>query len=96
MLKDENLNSLAGALRKDKQSNLNPALKNIQSGIYHAITVPGIDPEGRAADWLHMFLNWAAIQIILCIFNMLLLLVVQMTWEVMDYTQCHHLVVLRY
>ena len=48
MLKDENLNSLAGALRKDKQSNLNPALKNIQSGIYHAITVPGIDPEGRA------------------------------------------------
>ena len=54
MLKDENLNSLAGALRKDKQSNLNPALKNIQSGIYHAITVsskrdgsPLVDPEGR-------------------------------------------------
>jgi|SaaInlStandDraft_1057018.scaffolds.fasta_scaffold23934_2 hypothetical protein len=55
MLKDENLNSLAGALQKDKQSNLNPALKNIQSGIYHAITVHSnpktgelyIDPEGR-------------------------------------------------
>ncbi|MDA8882843.1 phage baseplate assembly protein V [bacterium] len=54
MLKDENLNNLAGALKKDKQSNLNPALKNIQSGIYHAITVsnkrdgsPLVDPEGR-------------------------------------------------
>jgi hypothetical protein len=47
MLQDENLNNLAGALKKDKQSNLNPVLKNIQSGIYHAITVPGIDPEGR-------------------------------------------------
>jgi len=47
MLKDENLNNLAGALQKDKQSNLNPVMKNIQSGIYHAITVPGIDPEGR-------------------------------------------------
>ena len=57
MLKDENLNSLAGALQKDKQSNLNPALKNIQSGIYHAITVHSnpktgelyIDPEGRGS-----------------------------------------------
>ncbi len=48
MYNDENRNNLAGSLKKDNISNLSPVMNNIQSGIYHAITVAaGPDPEGR-------------------------------------------------
>ena len=48
MYSDDNKNDLSGALKKDNLSNLSPVMNNIQSGIYHAITVAGKpDPEGR-------------------------------------------------
>jgi hypothetical protein len=48
MYNDDNRNDLAGTLKKENISNLSPVMNNIQSGIYHAITVAGKpDPEGR-------------------------------------------------
>ena len=48
MLENENTNNLAKSIKRERQLNNNPAIHNIESGIYHAITVGGNpDPEGR-------------------------------------------------
>jgi hypothetical protein len=48
MLENENTNNFAKSIKRERQLNSNPALHNIESGIYHAITVGGNpDPEGR-------------------------------------------------
>ena len=46
-ISNQNANSLAGALRRERKHGQSPVLSNIESGIFIAITTGEPDPEGR-------------------------------------------------